>query len=159
MRTKHSIPKTYFKRVSVSVSMLCPIWHPKSNGRRHTISMSLVPLRHKDKRRCRAYCSLANSFGPSSVTLALLTGWSMGQEAENLKCTSIWFLPIFSCPGISTVVMRAPYQVFLRVCFKILLSWTASFLITFELTGQFQVDLTDRPEDSKIITLLQSSEK
>lgn len=30
-------------------------------------------------------------------------------------------------------------------------------LITFELTGQFQMDLTDRTEDSKIITLLQSS--
>lgn len=33
----------------------------------------------------------------------------------------------------------------------------APFLITFEFTGQFQMDLTDRTEDSKIITLLQSS--
>lgn len=31
------------------------------------------------------------------------------------------------------------------------------FLITFELTGQFEVDLTERTEDSKIITLLQFS--
>lgn len=31
------------------------------------------------------------------------------------------------------------------------------FLITFELTGQFQMDLTERTENSKIITLLQSS--
>lgn len=31
------------------------------------------------------------------------------------------------------------------------------FLITFELTGQFQMDLTERTENSKVITLLQSS--
>lgn len=31
------------------------------------------------------------------------------------------------------------------------------FLITLELTGQFQMDLTERTENSKIITLLQSS--
>lgn len=33
------------------------------------------------------------------------------------------------------------------------------FLITFELPGQLQMDLTERTENSKIITLLQSSRK
>ena len=33
----------------------------------------------------------------------------------------------------------------------------APFLVTFELTGQFEMDETDRTEDLKITTLLQSS--
>lgn len=89
----------------------------------HVISSS--GLHTKDKRRTfGAYCSLATSFGPSSATFALLV---VSQEAKNLHYTSAWFLSFFSW-YISTVVIRAPYQVFLRVCFRIQGSWIAHSL-------------------------------
>lgn len=106
----------------LSLSHLASKKQWKKPHHNHVIGSSEVCT--KDKRGTRgAHCSLATSFGPSSATLALLKNWSMGQETKNFNCNSVWFVPILS--WISTVVMRAPYQVFLGVCFKILLSWTA----------------------------------
>lgn len=128
MRTKHSIAKICFLSFGeyfVSVSLLSPIviqklW--KKPHHYHVISSS--GLHTKDKRGTHgAYCSVATPFGSSSATSALLTGCSPVKKQRTF--TSVWFLSIFSSPGIPTAVMRAPYQVFLRVCFKIQHSWTA----------------------------------
>lgn len=52
-----------------------------------------------------------------STTHRLVTG-----SKNNLNWSSARFLPIFSSSGISTV--RATYQVFIKACFKILISRT-----------------------------------
>lgn len=91
----------------------------------HVIGSSKV---HTNDERGDSY-SLDTSFVPSSATSALLTGWLLGRKPKNLNWSSARFLPIFSSSGISTV--RATHQVFLKACFKILLTRTVHCFFFF----------------------------
>lgn len=91
----------------------------------HVIGSSKV---HTNDERRDSY-SLDTSFVPSSATSALLTGWLLGEKPKNLNWSSARFLPIFSSYGMFTV--RATHQVFLKACFKILLSRTVHCFFFF----------------------------